>query len=48
MGHALNGSIQDSLVRWHRMLAIDTLWHPGHNHVGIVKPNSPSVEAARR
>ena len=35
MGHALNGSIQDVLVRWHRMQGYDTLWQPGYDHAGI-------------
>jgi valyl-tRNA synthetase len=35
MGHALNGSIQDALVRWHRMRGFDTLWQPGFDHAGI-------------
>ena len=35
MGHALNGSIQDTLVRWHRMQGYDTLWQPGYDHAGI-------------
>src|SRR5215831_4274262 len=35
MGHALNGSIQDVLVRWHRMRGYDTLWQPGYDHAGI-------------
>src|SRR5216110_1693253 len=35
MGHALNGSIQDVLVRWHRMRGFDTLWQPGYDHAGI-------------
>jgi valyl-tRNA synthetase len=35
MGHALNGSIQDALVRWHRMQGYDTLWQPGYDHAGI-------------
>src|SRR3954464_11115658 len=26
MGHALNGSMQDCLIRWHRMRGYDTLW----------------------
>ena len=39
MGHALNGSIQDVLVRWHRMLGYDTLWQPGYDHAGISTQN---------
>jgi valyl-tRNA synthetase len=39
MGHALNGSIQDTLVRWHRMQGYDTLWQPGYDHAGIATQN---------
>ena len=39
MGHALNGSIQDVLVRWHRMRGLDTLWQPGYDHAGISTQN---------
>ena len=35
MGHALNGSLQDALVRWHRMRGFNTLWQPGFDHAGI-------------
>ena len=35
MGHALNGSIQDALVRWHRMRDFNALWQPGYDHAGI-------------
>jgi valyl-tRNA synthetase len=35
MGHALNGSVQDALVRWHRMRGFNTLWQPGFDHAGI-------------
>jgi valyl-tRNA synthetase len=35
MGHALNASIQDALVRWHRMRGFDALWQPGYDHAGI-------------
>jgi valyl-tRNA synthetase len=35
MGHALNASIQDALVRWHRMRGFETLWQPGYDHAGI-------------
>lgn len=35
MGHALNGSIQDALVRLHRMQGFNTLWQPGFDHAGI-------------
>jgi len=35
MGHALNGSIQDALIRHHRMRGFNTLWQPGFDHAGI-------------
>ena len=35
MGHALNNSIQDVLVRFHRMNNYETLWQPGTDHAGI-------------
>src|SRR6184192_4272759 len=35
MGHALNGSAQDVLIRWHRMRNYNTLWQPGYDHAGI-------------
>jgi valyl-tRNA synthetase len=39
MGHALNGSIQDALTRYHRMRGYDTLWQPGYDHAGISTQN---------
>ncbi len=35
MGHALNASCQDVLIRWHRMRDFNTLWQPGYDHAGI-------------
>jgi valyl-tRNA synthetase len=35
MGHALNGSIQDALIRYHRMRGIRTKWIFGTDHAGI-------------
>lgn len=35
LGHALNASTQDVLVRWHRMRGFDTLWQPGYDHASI-------------
>jgi valyl-tRNA synthetase len=35
MGHALNASAQDVLIRWHRMRDFNTLWQPGYDHAGI-------------
>jgi valyl-tRNA synthetase len=35
MGHVLNNTLQDILIRWHRMMNEDTLWLPGTDHAGI-------------
>jgi len=35
MGHALNNTLQDILIRYNRMLGKDTLWQPGVDHAGI-------------
>jgi valyl-tRNA synthetase len=35
MGHALDHSIQDLLVRWKRMSGFNTMWLPGTDHAGI-------------
>jgi valyl-tRNA synthetase len=48
MGHALNGTIQDVLVRWHRMQGFDTLWQPGYDHAGISTQNVVEKELARQ
>ena len=35
MGHALTFTIQDILIRYHRMIGRDALWQPGTDHAGI-------------
>ena len=35
MGHALNNSLQDVLIRYYRMNNYETLWQPGTDHAGI-------------
>ena len=35
MGHALNNTLQDILIRHKRMLGLDVLWQPGMDHAGI-------------
>jgi valyl-tRNA synthetase len=35
MGHAFNNTLQDILIRWHRMMGDDTLWQVGTDHAGI-------------
>jgi len=39
MGHALNNTLQDILIRWHRMQGDNTLWMPGTDHAGIATQN---------
>jgi valyl-tRNA synthetase len=39
MGHALNNTLQDVLVRYHRMLGDAVLWVPGTDHAGIATQN---------
>jgi valyl-tRNA synthetase len=35
MGHALDNTLQDVLIRWRRMKGDDVLWQPGTDHAGI-------------
>ena len=35
IGHALNNTLQDTLIRWRRMQGYNTLWMPGTDHAGI-------------
>ena len=39
MGHGLNNSLQDILIRYNRMLGKPTLWVPGTDHAGIATQN---------
>ena len=39
MGHALNNTLQDILIRFQRMRGADTLWMPGTDHAGIATQN---------
>lgn len=39
MGHALNATLQDVLVRWQRMRGRRALWLPGTDHAGIATQN---------
>ncbi|HEU5217081.1 MAG TPA: class I tRNA ligase family protein, partial [Gemmatimonadales bacterium] len=47
MGHGLNLSIQDVLVRFERMRGRDTLWLPGTDHAGIATQNVVEKMLAR-
>jgi valyl-tRNA synthetase len=35
MGHAQRCTLEDALIRWHRMRGFNTLWQPGTDHAGI-------------
>ena len=39
MGHALNNTLQDILIRYKRMKGFDVLWVPGTDHAGIATQN---------
>lgn len=39
MGHALNNTLQDILIRYYRMNGYNTLWMPGMDHAGIATQN---------
>jgi valyl-tRNA synthetase len=47
MGHALNASIQDLLIRLHRMRGFNTIWQPGYDHAGIATQNVIEKELAK-
>ncbi|HKX76321.1 MAG TPA: valine--tRNA ligase [Acidimicrobiia bacterium] len=47
IGHALNHSMQDVLVRRRRMQGYDTLWLPGMDHAGIATQNVVELELAK-
>src|SRR5512143_2669 len=47
MGHVLNNTLQDVLVRYRRMRGDVTLWMPGTDHAGIAKQNVVEREIAK-
>ena len=47
MGHALNNTIQDILIRWRRMQGFEALWMPGTDHAGIATQNVVERELAK-
>ena len=48
MGHALNITIQDIIVRYKRMQGFDTLWLPGEDHAGIATQNAVERELLKQ
>ncbi|MCC6958228.1 MAG: valine--tRNA ligase [Dehalococcoidia bacterium] len=47
LGHGLEDTITDILVRWHRMQGDPTLWLPGEDHAGIATQNVIERELAK-
>ncbi len=47
IGHALNNTLQDILVRWMRMSGRNTLWVPGTDHAGIATQNVVERQLAK-
>ncbi len=47
MGHALDNTLQDILIRWRRMQGYDTLWLPGTDHASIAT-EAKIVEAMKK
>lgn len=39
MGHVLNNTLQDILIRYHRMQGLEAVWIPGTDHAGIATQN---------
>lgn len=48
MGHALNNTLQDIMVRFERMRGKDVLWQPGMDHAGIHDPDGRRPLAAEK
>ncbi len=47
LGHAVTLTIEDVLIRWHRMLGEPTLWLPGLDHAGIATQSVVEQQLAR-
>jgi valyl-tRNA synthetase len=48
MGHGLNDTLQDLLIRWRRMQGYETLWVPGTDHAGIATQNVVERQLAQQ
>ena len=47
LGHALTSTIEDCLIRWHRLKGDPSLWLPGLDHAGIATQNVVEKELAK-
>jgi len=48
MGHALQGTLQDTLIRYHRIQNYEALWMPGTDHAGIATQNVVEKELSKK
>jgi valyl-tRNA synthetase len=48
MGHALNNTLQDIIIRYRRMQGYNTLWMPGTDHAGIATQNVVEQELSKQ
>lgn len=48
MGHALNNTLQDIIIRYNRMQGHETCWMPGTDHAGIATQNVVEKELAKK
>jgi len=48
MGHVLNNTLQDIIIRWRRMEGYETLWLPGTDHAGIATQNVVERELLKK
>jgi valyl-tRNA synthetase len=48
MGHALQGTLQDTLIRYHRIHNYESLWMPGTDHAGIGTENVVERELLKK
>jgi valyl-tRNA synthetase len=48
LGHAITATIEDILIRYHRMLGDDTLWVPGEDHAGIATQTVVERQLAKK
>ena len=47
LGHAITSTLEDIMIRYHRMLGDPTLWVPGADHAGIATQNVVERELAK-
>src|SRR5688500_19951762 len=46
VGHGLNNTVQDVIIRWRRMAGDEALWLPGTDHAGIATQNVVEIGRA--